>query len=257
MNIHLLRHATIILQYGGYRLLVDPVLCAKGALPPIFNSPNSRPNPLVELPVGPAELNELLAGLDGVLVTHTHQDHFDEVAAELIPKGITLFCQPQDEQKIKELGFKDVRPVEDNLIWNGITITRTGGRHGSETMGPNLGPVSGFVLSIQGEPKIYIAGDTVWCPAVEQALIDHQPEVVLVNAGAAQFLEGGCITMSTEDIALIAEKLPDARIVAVHMEAYNHCLLSRNDLRVFIGQKGLNSRVLIPVDGEKLNLDKN
>src|SRR3954447_160469 len=42
--------------------------------PPVPGTPNERRNPLVPLPVDPATLVD---GLDAVLVTHLHADHFD------------------------------------------------------------------------------------------------------------------------------------------------------------------------------------
>ncbi len=53
-----------------------------------------------------------------------------------------------------------------------------------------MGAVSGFVLAAAGEPTLYIAGDTIWCEEVRTALEQHQPDVVVVNAGAAQLAEG-------------------------------------------------------------------
>jgi hypothetical protein len=47
---------------------------------------------------------------------------------------------------------------------------RTGGRHGTGEIGEKMGPVSGYVLRGPGEPVVYIAGDTVWCPEVAAAL---------------------------------------------------------------------------------------
>ena len=58
-------------------------------------------------------------------------------------------------------------------------------------MAEMLAPVSGFVLRAKGEAALYIAGDTVWCEDVRKALREYDPKVIVVNAGAAQFLEGG------------------------------------------------------------------
>ena len=39
--------------------------------------------------------------------------------------------------------------------WEGIRITRTGGRHGREEhMVAGLGPVSGYVLAAEGAPTV-------------------------------------------------------------------------------------------------------
>jgi L-ascorbate metabolism protein UlaG (beta-lactamase superfamily) len=115
-----------------------------------------------------------------------------------------------------------------------------------------MGNVSGFVLQAEHEPITYIAGDTIWCPAVQQALQRFSPKVVVLNAGEARFLEGDPITMSSEDVAQVCRAAPGAQVVAVHFETINHCRLSRAELREFLAKKRLDGRVSIPSDGEKL-----
>jgi len=248
MEIRLVRHATLLVTILGRRLLVDPMLADPGTAPPVANSPNQRPNPLVPLP---APAGEILAGVDAVLVTHTHRDHWDDAAAAALPKTLPLFGQPEDEAKFRAAGFTDVRPVVRTAEWDGVTLHRTGGQHGRGEVGRRLAPVSGFVLRAGGEPVLYIAGDTVWCPEVEDALREHAPAVTVVNAGAAQFLEGGPITMTAEDVAAVARAAPATRIVAVHMEAINHCVLPRSELAAAVRAAGLTARVAIPGDGER------
>jgi L-ascorbate metabolism protein UlaG (beta-lactamase superfamily) len=247
MEIQLVRHATLLVRYHGATLLVDPMLGDPGAIPPVQNSPNPRPNPLVPLP-RPA--TTLLEGVDAVLVTHTHRDHFDDAAAALVPKHLPLFGQPEDEAKFKGLGFTGVRPVADVAQWAGIEVRRTSGRHGTGEVGRRMAPVSGFVLRAPGEGTLYIAGDTIWCGDVEQALRTHAPAVSVVNAGAAQFLDGGPITMTAEDVAEVARCAPEAAVIAVHMEAINHCILTRAALAAAVAGTGLAARVWIPRDGE-------
>lgn len=252
MQLRLLRHATVVLQMGTHNLLVDPMLSPKGVMGPVNGSPNMRPNPLVDLPVDSVDLDGLLKGITGVLVTHTHRDHFDAEAERLILKNTPLFCQPQDENMLTDIGFNTVFSVEDTLTRQDITITRTGGKHGSGEIGQKMGAVSGFILEAKNEPKVYIAGDTIWCVDVRQALEEHRPDIVIVNAGRARFLLGGRITMSVCDIGHIAKQLPSARIVAVHMEAFNHCLLTRRKLREYVIEHQLTERVLVPEDGEEI-----
>ncbi len=247
MEIQLVRHATLIVRYHGATLLVDPMLSDPGAIPPVQNSPNPRPNPLVPLS-RPAP--DLLGGVGAVLVTHTHRDHFDDAAASLVPTHLPLFGQPEDEAKFKGLGFTAVRPVMDVAQWDGIEFQRTSGRHGTGEVGRRMAPVSGFVLRAPGEGTLYIAGDTIWCGEVEQVLRTHAPAVMVVNAGAAQFLQGGPITMTAEDVAEVARCAPTATVIAVHMDAINHCILTRAALASHIAGTGLEARVWIPRDGE-------
>ena len=70
----------------------------------------------------------------------------------------------------------------------------------------------------------------------------------------AQFLEGDPITMTVEDVIPTAGTVPKSRRKAVHMEAINHCLLTRDELRAELEQEGLMGRVEIPADGEMLSV---
>lgn len=254
MRIWFVRHATFVFEAGEQRVLVDPMLAPAGAADPIANTPNQRRNPLVGLPLNEAETRGMLAETDAVLVTHTHNDHWDGAARDLIPSDTPILCQPEDEEGIGAAGFSRVTPVVDGLQWKGLEFTRTGGRHGTGEIGDLMAPVSGFVVRAEGSPSLYIAGDTIWCPEVEEALDAHAPEVVVVNAGAARFLEGDPITMTAEDVARVCRALPGARVVTVHMEAINHCLLTRGELEESLRAEGLSERVEIPADGETLQV---
>jgi L-ascorbate metabolism protein UlaG (beta-lactamase superfamily) len=108
------------------------------------------------------------------------------------------------------------------------------------------------VIRTASEPGLYIAGDTIWCAEVAAALEAHQPDITVLNAGAAQFLTGDPITMTAGDVIQVCDALPSTRIVAVHMEAINHCLLTRADLREQLRAAGKLDRVSIPQDGETL-----
>ena len=194
MRLQLIRHATLLLEFAGHTLLIDPMLDDVGARPPIQNSPNPRNNPLVPLAM---KAEVVLTKVDAVLVTHTHSDHWDSTAEKLLPKSLPLFGQLQDQSKFLATGFTAVRAIDKSLGWNGIQISRTAGQHGTGEIAKKMAPVSGFVLRADDEPALYIAGDTIWCGAVQDALDVHEPDVIVLNAGAARFLEGNPITMSS------------------------------------------------------------
>lgn len=254
MQIHMLRHATLVIQIGELRILFDPMLSPAGAMPPVANASVQLPIPIVELPIEKYELRYMLDHVDAVLVSHTHRDHWDAQAVELLPKEVPIFCQPSDAAAIEQAEFTQVNPVAQSLTWRNLTIQRTSGRHGTGEIGAAMGEVSGFVLSASNEPKLYLAGDTIWCPEVEQALAEHQPDVVVLHAGAAQFLTGDPITMTADDVVQVCRAAPNARIIAVHMETVNHCLLTRDQLRERLAAEGLLAQVAIPADGELIVL---
>jgi L-ascorbate metabolism protein UlaG (beta-lactamase superfamily) len=252
MHLRLIRHATLRLEVHGRQLLVDPMLDPAGARPPVEGTENDRRNPLVDLPEPPEVVVE---GVDAVLVTHLHQDHFDPAAAALLPRTVPLLCQPEDVERLRAHGFTDLRPVDDRLTWEGIEVIRTPARHGrTDADAQALAPVSGFVFRAGGR-TLYVAGDTVLYDDVERVLDEERPDVVIVNASGARFTGGEPIVMDLDDVVAVARRAPRARVVAVHLDAINHCIQTRADLHQRLHDEGLTERVTVPEDGAAVPVD--
>ncbi|WP_235042127.1 MBL fold metallo-hydrolase [Vreelandella profundi] len=252
-----IRNATVKVTYGDTTFLIDPMLADKGTYPGFENTYRSElRNPLVELPM-PAE--DVINGIDAVIVTHTHLDHWDDAAQELLPKDIPLFAQnAADAELIRSQGFTDVRILEDGTEFGGVQLHKTGGQHGSDTLyavpelAQSLGEVMGVVFEAPGQKTTYVVGDSVWRDEVEQALERFNPEVIVLNTGAAVVtgFEGDPIIMGKEDTLRTHQAAPNATIITVHMEAVNHLTLSRDELAEYVQEQGLQDHVLIPADGD-------
>src|SRR5687767_7289181 len=91
MLLQLIRNATMRLTYNGHVILTDPYLGRKYSY---LSLGGREQNPTVELPL-PTE--QAINGVEMVLVSHLHNDHFDPAAWEVLPKDIPIFCQPGDE----------------------------------------------------------------------------------------------------------------------------------------------------------------
>lgn len=258
MNLTQIRNATLILEYAGKRFLIDPMLAAKGAYPGFAGTLNAHlRNPLVELPLPIAQIVDV----DAVIVTHTHPDHWDEAAARLLPKKKPVFTQnAHDANAVKAAGFQHVRVLSENTEYEGVILAKTSGQHGSDEayaradMAARLGEVCGVVFKHPREKTLYVAGDTVWNQRVADALSKYEPRVVVLNAGSAQVDGVGAIIMGAEDVLHVHRASPDAVLVATHMEAINHCALSRSELRRFAIEQDFSHCLLIPEDGGSCTL---
>jgi len=205
-------------------------------------------------------IEEILKDIEAVFVTHTHVDHWDEYTAKFIPKYIPIFVQnAADKKLIVSQGFTDVRVLGINTPFKGITITKTGGEHGTDEMfantiiAENFGESMGFVFRAPGQKSVYFAGDTILHDYVELALKKYKPDIIVVNAAQAVY-EGlvGSSMMGPDDVKKIYEMCKESKIIPVHMDCYCHCLCTIEKMKKFVEENKLQDRVLVPCDGEIL-----
>lgn len=259
VQVQLIRNATVKIDFSGTTFLVDPMLSAKGEFPGFPDTYRSElRNPLLDLPIS---AKDVLESVEAVIVTHTHTDHWDEAAQKAIPKSLPVFTQNEaDAKTIRGQGFEDVRVLEGSTTFNGVTLSKTGGQHGTDlwfadrARSEAMGPVMGVVFTAPKAKTVYVAGDTVWRPEVDEALKQHKPDVVILNTGSALMsgFEEHPIIMGKQDALQATKAAPTAAIVAVHMDAVNHMSLSRKQLREFVQENRIQDRVLVPDDGQSM-----
>lgn len=254
------RNATAKISYAGSVFLVDPFLAEKGAYPGFEGSPNSEKRiPLIDM-AEPVEA--VIKGVDAIILTHTHLDHWDPAAQKILPKDIPFFVQNAgDARTIREQGFTNVMVVGKNTPFEKVRISKTGGQHGTDKMysvplmAELAGDAMGFVLQAEGCPILYVVGDTIWNSYVDLALEQYKPNVVVMNTGYAMF-DGfeGSVIMGKDDVLHAYKTLsPETKIIAVHMDAVNHTTVSSNEMRDFVEKNSMKNHVLIPHEGEVLS----
>ena len=258
VQIQQIRNATAKIHYAGKTFLVDPFLAKKGRYPGFEGTFNSKlRNPLIELPM-PA--TDVLKGVDAVIVSHTHLDHWDGGDHQFIPKAIPLFAQDDTDAKlIRGQGFTNVRVLGEGTVFEGVRLTRTGGQHGTDAMyakkplADALGKAMGIVFQAPGMKTVYVVGDTVWRSDVDQTLNKFKPDVIILSTGDARMVGfTGSIIMGKDDVLHAYQAMPNATIVATHMDAINHMTLSRKELKEHVKQHGIGDRVRVPADGDIL-----
>ncbi|UAB82942.1 MBL fold metallo-hydrolase [Zunongwangia sp. SCSIO 43204] len=255
MKVQLIRNATMIVEYAGKRMLVDPMFAKKGELargPMPAKDWNWKRNPNHDLPIS---VEEILKDIDFVFLTHLHFDHWDEAAANALPKDIKVFVQDENDKKvIAEAGFTNLEILGEISSFGDIKLTRTKAKHGKGFILKLAGQVCGMVMKHPSEKTLYIAADTVWYEEVDKTIQKFNPEVIIVNGGDNRFVIGDQLIMSKEDIYQTHLAAPNADIVVVHMEGVYHNTLTRKELRSFVNEKAIEEKILIPEDGETLSL---
>lgn len=253
MKIQQIRNATIRIDCGGKRLLIDPWFQKKGTglCAPSPNPEKAKiQSPTAELPFS---VEQIMDGVDALIVTHIHPDHFDPETAAMLDKHIPVFAGDEETKaQIKSFGYSSVTVLRDeSMTFGDVTLVRTQAMHG-EIPDRAPGPVCGVVLRAKQEPTLYIAGDTVYYAGVEQALQQHHPDIVVLNACGAELMGVGRLIMGKEDVLKVCTVAPRATIIASHMDAVNHATVTRSQLRDFLNEHGVMERCMIPKDGEML-----
>lgn len=253
--VRLIRNATLKVQYGGKIILLDPMLGEKGTS---MSALGANKNPRVHLTMPVAEV---LDKVDFVLLTHSHIDHYDEAAKKFISKTMPWYVQPADYDSVAvKDGFVNTRVISDSLCVDGITMIRINGSHGRGKLAEMMGTSSGYVLKAKNQPTLYIMGDCVWDEATQKAVARHRPDYIVVNSGGAVFPEfskdlGPIIPNEHEVMAMLKGIPAHIKLIAVHMDAIDHCQTTRTILRNEAQHHGVDmNRLIIPEDGEKVML---
>lgn len=262
MKIQQIRNATLKITYGGTTFLVDPWLCGKGELGSFAQIPGQPyviPDPVkmqISMPLYdlPMDRDAVLSGVDFYIVTHIHPDHIDiapdGTVGKYLDKQVPVLVQnAQDARVLEKSGFRDVRILSaEGLELGRVKVTHRAARHG--TIIP-CGEAMGVLFQAAGEETLYVAGDTVWYPEVENTLKTFCPGVIALNCCAAEIVQNGRLIMGDEDVACVAQTAPKARLVLTHLDNVAHASLTRYTLRGRLAARGVES-YFMPADGETL-----
>src|SRR5690606_41154830 len=136
-----IRNATLRIQYGDTRFLIDPMLADKDAYPGFQGTMNSEIRyPRLELPMDV----EAIIDVDAVILTHLHADHWDEAAKRLLPRTLPIFVQnEEDAAAVRGDGFTDVRVLSADSACGDVQLIKTEGQHGTTRI---LGKTAGVVF---------------------------------------------------------------------------------------------------------------
>lgn len=140
-----LGHATVLVELEGVRLLFDPllrgrVLHLRRQVPPVDES--------------------VFAGLDAVLISHSHHDHLDLASLQrlgrdthlIVPSGAGAWLASKGFADVSELDVGEVAKVAE------LEITAVVAHHNGGRLGGLQAKALGYLVA--GRHVVYFAGDT-------------------------------------------------------------------------------------------------
>jgi len=266
MKVTQIRNATILIETivegrdegKAQGILVDPMFAPKGAIPSLkYATRSRRRNPLVELP---SNMDELKTRVTCCLITHCQKGHFDHLdrAATmwLRENNIPVYCSTQDSAFLKKKGL-DVHtldPSTENRFLSG-SIELIPCLHGEGFVGKMMAHGYGYYIQLPGEQSLYVTGDTILTKAIESFVTRKQPGTIVLPAGGANFDLGGEIIMGLSDAVEIG-KIAKGRVIANHLEALDHCPVTRESILSEVRGRGWEHRFFVPDDGESISVNQ-
>ena len=88
---------------------------------------------------------------------------------------------------------------------------------------------------------------------MERSLASFRPDVVVLNACAAELEDYGRLIMDDHDVAMVHKAAPCARVIVSHMDTVAHASITRATMRERLQKLGILDAILMPADGESLS----
>lgn len=230
---------TALLEWNGVRFLTDPTFDPAGA------KRSSGPVTLRKRS-GPAIPPSQIGKIDAVLLSHEHHyDNLDDAGRALLPSAGAVVTTRDGAERIGKNAIGLAPGESDNI--DAVRITATHAQHGPANM--DRGPVIGFLLTAaQDDSKrpraIYISGDTVWHPPLEKIAGSYDVRAAVLFLGAARIpIIDHPLTMTAAGAVTAARAFPNAAIIPLHYEGWEHFSESRADVTAAFVRAGISDRL--------------
>jgi L-ascorbate metabolism protein UlaG (beta-lactamase superfamily) len=243
VTVRLVGGPTAVVELGGVRLLTDPT----------FDPPGDHAvgNRVLTKTTGPAVPVEQVGRVDAVLLSHDqHPDNLDRSGRELLRDVPLVLTTAEAADRLG--GTATALPSWERTAVGAVTVTAVPAQHGPDGTTHLTGPVTGFVLSGDGLPTVYVSGDNASLDVVRAVAERLGPvEVAVLFAGAARTaLLAGSLTLPAVEAAAAAQILGVRTVVPVHAEGWTHFTQGVDDLAAAYAARGLTDRLHVLSPGE-------
>ena len=241
--------ATTLIEYGGFTLLTDPNFLHQGDRAYLGKGLFStrRTEPALQV--------DELPHLDAVVLSHLHDDHFDRIARDGLPKDVPVITTPAAARELRSWGFSQAVALETwqahelrSAAGDVLRISAAPGRHARGLLRAVLPPVHGHVLEYSPvrDPalSVYITGDTLNVPELRQVPQRHpELDLGLWHLGGTRIPGvlglGLLVTMDAREGADLLELVRPRTTVPIHYDDYGVFTSPLSAFLAEVGRRGL------------------
>ncbi|MDG4720259.1 MULTISPECIES: MBL fold metallo-hydrolase [Thalassospira] len=232
LEISWLGAATMLIAFDGFTILTDPIF-GEGKETYFMADPNA----MFDLKTGPTARYHArttvfpgidLSSIDLMMLSHLHEDHFDQKAEATLPKTLPTIVPSADAAKLASKGFSNQTPLDwgdskSITTPNGkITLTAIPAHHSvNPQVNAMLGKGNGYWLRFESgnwQKDVYWTGDTFATDTVMNAVRNiGRPDIVIPHMGAVGTTGPlGLISMGAEQVLDLSAKLDHPNILPIH-----------------------------------------
>ena len=232
--------ATVLLKYGDLTIITDPAFDPAGGTYDLgFDTIQKIKDPAFSI-------NEL-PDIDLVLLSHhQHQDNLDTLGEEVVANAELTITTPEGSEYLggKAIGLKrwETHKIED------VTITALPAQHGPAETNELLGPVSGFLISSESGPTVYISGDTVPFTGTEEIVTKCSDKIdyALFHTGQVASAPDTppFFSMSAEEAVEFANELNVPSFSIIHADSWAHFQEQLPEALEVVRASSLSNRLL-------------
>jgi L-ascorbate metabolism protein UlaG (beta-lactamase superfamily) len=233
---------TALIEWGGVRLLTDPTFDPAGCVhrTAVYELRKTMDPALDAAAMGP---------LDAVLLSHDHHfDNLDNSGRALLKRVPKVLTTSAGAERLGDgaIGLRPWQQLELSAPGGRVLrVTATPARHGPAHA--DRGPVVGFALAFRDDPShvIYLSGDSVWCEGVREVSERFTVRIAVLFMGAARVRAVGDwpLTFTGAEGVEAARAFPEATIVPLHFEGWEHFSESRLEIARAFRDAGLEGRL--------------
>jgi len=261
-SITFIGNATVIIRYAGFTILTDPTFIHMHEKVHIrYGLYATRlTNPSIDI--------KDLPPIDFVILSHFHEDHFDQVAIRELDKALPIITTPHAAEELKARGFhrpdkletwESISYIKDDIK---LVITATPARHGPLPVSIFLPQVMGSILNFQTKNnhslfRIYITGDTLVFEDIKD-IPKRYPDIdlALLHLGGTRIM-GIMVTMDSSEGLKMFKIINPKKAIPIHYNDYDVFESPLEDFQREVKEAKLEDRIHYLNHGESYTFEMN